>query len=711
MSIGDEDPASQLYLIDFRFMFEPSERSLPKGRFEQEIEARANAILKATGLEGIYNFLHEFVMMKKICTLALQFRPLISGRWTENLMIDQQRRTLLAQYWPNRIASGKSWIEVGIRRATATKPSQIGVRWMRDGKVVPDQEVPINVAVLSAENLVKTVIAMHTKYILTSIRDRLANSPVFPLSSMILSIHPIESFDSSLKLQITPSRPLSIMVEPITGRFALRPMTPMVFQVEAGMNTSIVGVEDLIVRLKFLSTQEEIEKRASSMGWEILKVLHIRREELKTYFPTTTKYMTFLRKKAWDKQWVVAMVLADTGESWWVAKVYRTPSYSHFHPSEALTVGRHEAKSHWSMSLAIRIPVTGPLNATYAFLGVLERMAVAIITLYVHQVALAQKEVQHKLQPSKVANPKLTIPDLYIRFSSLTKEHWAVDVLKLSFQGLAVDGHCKLVVLGRTKEPMTQQLGSTNMSAADSDVSFHPQSGSFAVRFTVAVGETIVEPLVEKLIRIQRLIRLVAIIRKFLLPCLSVSLSRITFRYSREQTSTADVSFSGEREMKLHLPMHSPHLRIKRFLENTLNIEGLERVIMALKVTLPLLTAFDSVEALVRGREDGVIFVLPRAIDWFRVEYRRLGVVLDWRLKIRKSILYWFVQDPVSGTMEAEGNVRGGEGRRKAHELTGIWDGVIQGQWVPLKCGAAAELTHVAPLALRIHELLYPSGW
>jgi mediator of RNA polymerase II transcription subunit 14 len=96
----------------------------------------------------------------------------------------------------------------------------------------------------------------------------------------------------------------------------------MVAQVEIGLNTSTVGMEDMIVRLKFLSTQEEIERRARGMGWEILKVLQIRREELKTYFPHTTKYMTFLRKKTWDKQWVVAMVLADSGESWWVAKVY-----------------------------------------------------------------------------------------------------------------------------------------------------------------------------------------------------------------------------------------------------------------------------------------------------------------------------------------------------------------------------------------------------
>jgi mediator of RNA polymerase II transcription subunit 14 len=247
---------------------------------------------------------------------------MLSGRWTDNLMIDQHRRTLVVQYWTNRFAEGKSWIEVGIKRGTGVKPSQIGVRWIREGKVVQDQEVPIDVAVLSAETLVKTVIAMHTKHILTSMRNRLANSLVFPQSSMVLTTHPTDSFNSSLILQLTPSLPMKILIEPITGRFAVRPPSIMTTQVEIGMNKSAMNIEELIVRLKFLVTQEEIESRARSMGWEILKMLNIRREELKAFFPSTTKYMTFLRRKGWGREWVVVMVLADTGESWWVAKVY-----------------------------------------------------------------------------------------------------------------------------------------------------------------------------------------------------------------------------------------------------------------------------------------------------------------------------------------------------------------------------------------------------
>ncbi|PWW75148.1 MED14-domain-containing protein [Tuber magnatum] len=681
LCIGDEDPKSQLYLVDFRFIFEPSVKTLPASPIRDDVEGRGNIILKQRGLEGIYDYLHEFVMTDKICTLARQFKIMLTGRWTENLVVNMRRRTLVVQYWISRAPEGetKSWIEVGVKRGTGGRPSRLGVRWIRDGKAVQDQEVPLDVAVLSAENLIKTVIAMHTKHILTSIQSRLAHSPVFPLSAMVLTAHPTDSFNSSLKLQLTPSIPVKLLIEPITGRFALHP--PAMAAAHAP-----TCIEDLI-KLKFVLTQEEVETRARSMGWEVLKMLKFRKEELKGFFPSTTKYISYLRREGWGKEWVIAMVLADTGQTWWVAKV-------------------HEAPSQWSMSMALEIPVHGEANATYGFLGNLEKMSSAMITLYVNQSVLVEKGVQHKLQPSKVADPKLTIPDLYIRFSSLIHANWGIDVLRLTFQGLGAEGKCIVTVLGRTKEPMTQ-LGSTNISAADSDVSFHPQSGSYAIRFNINVGESVIEPLVEKLHRIERLIRFVAVIRRFNLPCLDVSLGRIAFTYDTESNSSAEVSFSGDREMKLHLPPRSPHIRIKGFLEHKLNVSGLETVVMALTVTLPLLLAFERIEAAVGDTSDGHVFVLSRSVDWFRIYYRRLGVVLDWQLQCRKSVLHWFVRDAVSSNPESEVDIVGGEARRQAEELRGIWSGEVVGDWEPLKSGAAAGLREVGALAWKIHELIY----
>lgn len=321
MSIGNEDPHSQLYLIDFRLLFEPSSKTPFPEALRAEIELRGNAVLKIKGLEGIHDFLHDFVLTHKIGILLRQCQEMLAGRWTENLRVQQIKRTLVVQYWTTRAGEGKSWIEVGVKRGAAGKPSRLGVRWMREGKEVKDQEVPLDIAVLSAEQLLKTVIAMHTSHILTSIRDKLLPLPMFPQSSLVLNTHPTDSFNSSLKLRLTPSRSIKVLIEPITGRFALQRPTAMSMQAAAGMNGDPALVNDLLVRLKFVVMQEEIESRARSMGWEILKMVNVRREELKHFFPSTTRYMTFMRRKGWKKEWVITVILGDTGESFFVSKM------------------------------------------------------------------------------------------------------------------------------------------------------------------------------------------------------------------------------------------------------------------------------------------------------------------------------------------------------------------------------------------------------
>ena len=215
------------------------------------------------------------------------------------------------------------------------------------------------------------------------------------------------------------------------------------------------------------------------------------------------------------------------------------------------------------------------------------------------------------------------------------------------FHGLASeDGSCTVIVMGRTKDPMTQ-LNSTDVSGDDADVSFHPQSGSYAIHFTVKVGRPVIAALVEKLHRIQRLIRFVSIIRSFKLNCFHVTLGCVKFRYSDNPELSAEIGFTGEgnEEMKLILPKGSPHLRIQQLLQNHLNNAGLDTVIKALHATLPLLMAFDKIEATLPPSEDDLI-IFARGIEWFRLEYRAKNYVLDAKLKVRRSTLFWYITDP-----------------------------------------------------------------
>lgn len=322
LSVGDESPDSQLYVIDVRILFEPAIRPIPPAVF-RELEVRGNQVLAQNGLEGIYDFLHDYFLTTKITILYRQASEMLAGRWTENLKIQQLRRTLVIQYWPHKLGE-KSWMEVGVKRGINGGPSRLGVRWMRDGTEIKDVEVPLDVATLSASTLIKTVIAMHTKHILETLQSKLCSSPLLAVPGVVtLTTHPTESFECYLTIRLTPSRELKVLIEPVTGRYALQKQSERAAMIEFDLNSrSNSSPPDLLLRFKYIAMQDEVEHRARSMGWEILKSLNIRPEELKRDFPPNSRYMLYMRRKGWRKDWILTFVQQDTGESWWATEMY-----------------------------------------------------------------------------------------------------------------------------------------------------------------------------------------------------------------------------------------------------------------------------------------------------------------------------------------------------------------------------------------------------
>lgn len=363
------------------------------------------------------------------------------------------------------------------------------------------------------------------------------------------------------------------------------------------------------------------------------------------------------------------------------------------------------------MTHAERIPVSGAPDVTYQFLDNLELMACAIITYYSISRSLAAKNVQHSLREGTGHDPALRIPDLLIRFDDLIKHDWAINYLKVTFVGLSTNGNARITVMGRAKEPMTQ-LQSTNLQDADPDVRFHPQTGSFALRFVIPVGDTIVDEIVERLHRIERLIRFVKVIRKYKLACHHVSLGRIAFSYAKRPGATAEISFSGDQNMQLHLPEGSPHIRIKHFLEQQLNDSGLEVVVMNLAITADILLALEEVE---NDTPEGELFVLARSTQWYRMDYPRRSHVIDIQLRNRKGNYQWHMRD---AALDRAGPGQGGPGtvgaagggRVPAMALQELWvEASIKGT-VPLKTGLAANIGSVRPTILKVHSLIFPNS-
>ena len=337
LSIADEDPKSQFFFIDFRFLFWPSRCDAPSGRIRDQIEGNVNDVLRREGLNGCYRFLHELVLTHKVNVLRRQAFDMSRGKWHETIKLEMLRRTLIIQYWLGR-AGKKSWIEVGLssgkKRDAAghviTHPSsEISLRWFPQGKRVEDIPITLHQDHLSMETLLKDVIALHTTRILTSVQRQLSESKPYG-DSTLPGLSPqrvelrIDGADRTLKLQITSSTTATLQIEPITGRFALSPITPLTHRVEAELNSlrdPAVDAHGPLLNMRCLWIMDEIESRAAAVRLVPWKTINIRKDDLKKVFPRGTMYVSYFRRNGWRRDWAVAASIANSGEMWWMIEM------------------------------------------------------------------------------------------------------------------------------------------------------------------------------------------------------------------------------------------------------------------------------------------------------------------------------------------------------------------------------------------------------
>ncbi|KAK6355055.1 mediator complex subunit [Orbilia brochopaga] len=683
MSIADEDHSAQLYFIDLRLTFKPALKTLPMDRLRAELEGRGNEILKHKGLIGIYDFLHDFVMTHKISILRRQFIEMAQGKWSDTLYITMIKRTLVVQYWLGK-PGPKNWIEIGIRKGIPDQsiPSLLSLRWMREAKESKTTDIVFDVENLSAEALLKSVIARHTAVVLKHISRSLSQLPIFSANHLNLQIQPDPSELSKLVVQLTPSRNLTVIIEPITGRFALQRPSHMVIRGENTLNQfaeAAIKAHETISRIRFMTMQEEIETRARSMGWEILKMLNPKMTDLKKYFGSATMYIMYLRKKSWSDNWILAVSLGVTGDFWWIVEINEIPR-------------------GWVINDAQRLPVSGNQPVTYQFFENLEKMVASFITLYTNTRKLSADGIDHRLIPTNNTNAAIVIPTLNINFKALTKSDWGANNLRVSVHDLDRHGNITVLVEGRMKTPMTR-LHSADLSAAKSDVAFHPRSGTFIMQFAVSVGSVVTDAITERLHRIERLIGFITTVQKYKLTAKTVTLGKIGFIYNRKPELSAEVSFDGEHEMELEFdtPTANPHRRISTFLRTLLNQRGLTAVVGTLYLTLPLLAALDRIED--NSPEDEV-FVLARSSEWYRIEYLAKNFVIDIRLRMRRDALWWFIHDPMLRSQLQETSHHDAVQR-----LRHIWMQSGQG-YEGLKNGLVANKDAVGEMLWTIHNTI-----
>jgi len=372
--------------------------------------------------------------------------------------------------------------------------------------------------------------------------------------------------------------------------------------------------------------------------------------------------------------------------------------------------------------------------------------------------------------PSKA----VTLPSIYIRLSEIlvskgksarTNKEWAKGVVRLTFQGLELlppksddaippvpENQPSGDLVQRRPTPQERAVlisearmivpppGQPNVlvninEKVDKDIAFDPETGSFAFRLRSRVGESVIPDLIERLVRVERLVEFIQVFQKHekALKCESVSLGKIVFTYGNiaagnrsdamdlDTTTShpykATVDFNAmETSMTLVLERHNPHLRILDYLVMVLNGSGgLNDVASLLPLTLPVLRGLDAIETAwtpAPDTEKGEVFVNVRAVDWYMIRYdlkqtastpdsppTMRKIMFEVRLRHRRGEPWWYVRrsDTINRTSKDVDEID--------EALKSVWKSKGTG-WEGMRVSGVAQVHGVEELLEKVDEVI-----
>lgn len=704
LTVADEDPEKQFWFIDFRFLFSPTLAELP-AHLRFYIESRLNAVLLSDGLLGCYKLLHEMVLTHKISEFRRQSTNLARGKWVESLKVEALNRAVSIQYWLDRYGAkgSKSWIILGVHsgrrkdgRFDPKTTSHLFVRWFRDGKEVKDVDIQLDTVNISAEALLKTVIARHVAHILGAIHETLQSRPLFASNEMALELSTSteEPSESVLNVQVTSQQTISVAIEPITGKFIVGPGSLHTMRAEYGFNSKSMDPANdghsYIELLRCDSAADEITSHGLSVGWIRIRRPDLKAEDLKQVLPKDTLQVAWFRRPGWKKEWFIAVSLSMGGDRWWLIETYFTRPHECFNGTDNFSTtapipnpGKPNAPpvelkivSHLEIPIRSSAPIP-----TYNFLSTLGVFAAALVSHYANLKALHSQRAFYVLRNSK-ASSSISLPSIYLKLSELltsknrlkrTRKPWAWDVVKLAFQSLeslsavlptlpnqpALPSNTPAPTTAEVPKKDIQEESLITVTEArivvlqplvlsilkekiDDDIAFHRGSGTFACRLRSKVGESVIPAFVEQAVRIERLVEFVEVLHKHgkVIRCESISLGKIVLLYG---SSGPDHSERG----KANGVVPHQYKAVVDFsaVANTMTV--------SFEKGNPHLLIADRLAKLLNGNEglDGVAQLLPftlpalRALDAMREAWTSLSDKGDVLVFIRAVEWYRFSYD------------------------------------------------------------------
>ena len=702
LSIADEDPSSQLYFIDFRFIFSPTPAELPAGRLRGEIEGRANDALKREGLEGLYDFLHNLTLTHKLSVLRNQAHEMARGYWSEQLKVEAVHRSVVVQYWYNR-PGGKNWIEIGLRRGREATTSYalssqripcIGLRWFRGGKEITNVQVVMRLGDLSLAFILKQVIALHTSHIFEQMAAKLTESQVYSGGSLRLKYNnsATEPMEASLLVQLSKLKAIKVVQEPVSGRFSILPASQLNARAEYELNRIESAASEGAAQVTYLRSsvsQEEADTGARAIGWEPIRSLNPNQETISRLFGRVIQHRKFFKRPTWNLSWILAFTTSLEGDSWWIIELADKKTTAESSASSAATDPTPQA--------AYKILLPGipfqAIGSSYTVLADLENTAAVMISQLVDTRALILYNYHHKVRMVRRDSRGNQTGSLMIRIPNKTASSalrsantdipWLDEQVRLEYRGLDPSRKSAIHVAKVHMQHTVNDL--QDLLANIPSIGFEPANDSLPAavkfQFLTRIGETVVPSLRARLKAIGYLLSFASTLRSHNLSCNAASLTRLIFNYtSSMKPLKAAVHFPEDAPRRIALSTSNPHLRIIDHLSDQVRTKGLSPVLGNLRLTLPLLRTFSVIEA---GQDSAGVDILTRSDQWYQVRYSEpfLKSGFDVRLRVRRDDAMWFVPEvsvkkPESSDEDFEQDLKALT-RRKGDGWWGVNGGII----------------------------------
>ena len=719
LSMAEEDSSSQLYFIDFRFNFSPSKAKVQASTLRDLLEGEANAILRQTGLAGLFEFLHNFTLTHKLSVLRNQAYDMARGYWSEQLQVEAVHRSIVIQYWTNR-PGGKNWLEIGLKRGQRAafpcslktqRIPNIGVRWFRSGKEVSNFRITLRLHDLSLAYILKQVIALHTSYTFEQIAAKLKESTLYSEGSLRLidKFSATEPIDASLLLQLTPSKAIKIVQEPVSGRFSILPASHLHYRVEHELNRLMSPATEgasHLAHLRSLTSQEEVDLGARKMGWEPLRSLNPNRETTQRLFGQAVQAKKFFKKSTWSTSWILAFTTSLEGDHWWILELSDKDAITE------MATSKSNDKSTLHSAYEVLVPMTKSrvIKPSFETLTHIENTAASMICQFIDARTLQASEYPHKVQAARQNDAKIQPGGLLIRIPSRISPSatesstesggaWLDEVVRLNFCGLDPSKqYARHIARVRTQQALANLQ---NLLSKIPSLTFEPNSEgmlqTLRFHFLTQIGHTVISSLESRLKAVNLLLDLAATLQSHRLPCSASSLTRLIFQYTGSNPPLkAAIHFSSNASKNVTLSQPNPHLRIVDFITTELRTRGLVPLLGILRLTLPLLGTFSSIEA----NPDGAgINVLTRSDQWYQIRYSKpfSKSGFDVRLKGRRDDVMWLVP---------EHSVKRPENIDEAFEkdLRAVMRGKGDG-WRGVNGGMIASITGVQDLVINLDRV------